>query len=125
MPPSDATTLAAWRAEKRGESDAPNDVVRADFVIVGGGIAGTAAAIAAAEAGMGVAIVQDRPMLGGNASDEIRVLSCKKKDEYHWIVKAIQNGNPNNCYPSAQYDEKRMDLARSYPNIALHLGWRA
>ena len=125
MPPSDATTLAAWRAEKRGESDAPNDVVKADFVIVGGGIAGTAAAIAAAEAGMSVAIVQDRPMLGGNASDEIRVLSCKKKDEYHWIVKAIQNGNPNNCYPSAQYDEKRMNLARSYPNIALHLGWRA
>ena len=125
IPPDDAAALATWRSEMRGEAGAPEDVVEADFVIVGGGIAGTAAAIAAAEAGLNVAIVQDRPVLGGNASDEIRVLSCKKKDEYHWIVKAIQNGNPDNAYPSAVYDEKRMNLARSYPNLALHLGWRA
>lgn len=125
MPPGDAAALATWRAEMRGEEGPPEDVVQADFVIVGGGIAGTAAAIAAADAGLNVALVQDRPVLGGNASDEIRVLSCAKKAEYHWIVKAIQNGNKDNCYPSAQYDEKRMALARSYPNLALHLGWRA
>ena len=125
MPPSDAAALREWRAVMRGEAGAPDDVVKADFVVVGGGIAGTAAAIAAADAGLNVAIVQDRPMLGGNASDEIRVLSCKKKHEYHWIVKAIQNGNPDNGYPSAAYDEKRMNLAKSYSNLALHLGWRA
>ena len=125
MPPNDLGPLAAWRAEMRGEAEAPDDVVEADFVVVGGGMAGTAAAIAAADAGMNVALVQDRPVLGGNASDEIRVLSCRKNDEYHWIVKAIQNGNKDNGYVSSQYDKKRMDLAGSYPNLALHLGWRA
>ena len=125
MPPDDATALAAWRAEMHGEAGEPEDVAEADFVVVGGGIAGTAAAIAAAEAGLNVAIVQDRPMLGGNASDEIRVLCCKPGSEYHWIVNAIKNGNPDNCYQSKIYDGKRMNLATSYPNLALHLGWRA
>ena len=46
---------------------------RHDFVVVGGGIAGIAAAIAAARAGLRVALVQDRPVLGGNASKEVRV----------------------------------------------------
>ena len=44
-----------------------------DLVVVGGGIAGTAASIAAAEQGLKVALIHDRPVLGGNASGEIRV----------------------------------------------------
>ena len=125
MPPNDATALAAWRAQMRGEAGPPEDVVKADFVVVGGGIAGTAAAIAAADAGLNVALVQDRPVLGGNASDEIRVQCGKKGYEGHWIVKEIANANKNNAIPAAQYDEKRMALAGRYENLALHLGWRA
>jgi hypothetical protein len=44
-----------------------------DVVVVGGGLAGAAAAIAAARLGNHVALVQDRPVLGGNASTEIGV----------------------------------------------------
>jgi hypothetical protein len=44
-----------------------------DLVIVGGGLAGTCAAITAARAGLKVALVQDRPVLGGNASSEVRL----------------------------------------------------
>ena len=47
-----------------------------DFCVVGGGMAGTCAAIAAAREGPKVAIVQNRPMFGGNASSEIRVHVC-------------------------------------------------
>ena len=94
-------------------------------MVVGGGIAGTAAAIAAADAGMNVALVQDRPVLGGNASDEIRVQCGKRGYEGHWIVKAIENTNADNGYEAATFDEKRMNLAKSYPNLALNLGWRA
>lgn len=47
--------------------------VTCDLVIVGGGLSGTCCAIAAARSGMQVALVQDRPVLGGNASSEIRV----------------------------------------------------
>ena len=44
-----------------------------DVVVVGAGTAGTCAAIAAARSGAGVALVHDRPVLGGNASSEIKV----------------------------------------------------
>jgi hypothetical protein len=44
-----------------------------EFVVIGGGLAGMLAAITAARAGLRVALVQDRPVLGGNASKEIRV----------------------------------------------------
>ncbi len=43
-----------------------------DLCVVGGGMAGLCTAIAAARHGIKVVLVQDRPVLGGNASSEIR-----------------------------------------------------
>lgn len=48
----------------------------ADFVVVGGGMAGVCAAAAAARNGVRTLVVQDRPMFGGNASSEIRMWIC-------------------------------------------------
>jgi hypothetical protein len=45
----------------------------ADLCVVGGGLAGTCAAITAARAGIRVVLIQDRPVLGGNASSEVRL----------------------------------------------------
>ncbi|MHC4674230.1 MAG: FAD-dependent oxidoreductase [Planctomycetota bacterium] len=47
-----------------------------DIVVVGGGMAGVCASIAAARNGASVVLVQDRPVLGGNASSEIRMHIC-------------------------------------------------
>ena len=56
------------------EVRAPKTVrIDSDLVIVGGGLAGTCAAITAARAGIKVVLVQDRPVLGGNASSEVRL----------------------------------------------------
>ena len=44
-----------------------------EFCVIGGGLAGLSAAIAAARKGTKTILVQDRPMLGGNASSEIRM----------------------------------------------------
>ena len=44
-----------------------------DLIIVGGGLSGVCCAISAARAGSKVALIQDRPVLGGNASSEVRV----------------------------------------------------
>lgn len=44
-----------------------------DLCVVGGGLAGTCAAITAARAGLSVVLIQDRPVLGGNASSEVRL----------------------------------------------------
>ena len=44
-----------------------------DFCVVGGGLSGTIAALSAARKGLKVVLIQDRPMLGGNCSSEIRM----------------------------------------------------
>ena len=49
------------------------EVYRFDVVVAGGGVTGVCAAITAARAGMRTALVQNRPVLGGNSSSEIRV----------------------------------------------------
>lgn len=46
---------------------------KAEVCIIGGGLAGTFAAIAAARHGAKVVLMQDRPVLGGNSSSEIRM----------------------------------------------------
>jgi len=61
-------------------------VIQADLVITGGGMAGTCSAITAARAGIKVVLVQDRPVLGGNASSEIRL----------WILGATSHMGNNN-----------------------------
>ncbi len=50
--------------------------VRTDVTVVGGGLSGVCAAIATARLGRRVALVQNRPVLGGNSSSEIRVWVC-------------------------------------------------
>ena len=47
--------------------------VRCELCVIGGGLAGMCAAIAAARHGVKVALIHDRPVLGGNASSEVRM----------------------------------------------------
>ena len=51
-------------------------ILEADLCVVGGGMAGICAAIAAAREGARVVLMQERPVLGGNASSEIRMWIC-------------------------------------------------
>lgn len=48
-------------------------VVKTELCVIGGGISGLCAAVAAARRGVKVVLVQDRNVLGGNASSEIRM----------------------------------------------------
>jgi hypothetical protein len=47
-----------------------------DVCIIGGGMAGVCAAVAAARHGSEVVLIHDRPVLGGNASSEVRMWIC-------------------------------------------------
>ncbi|MBD2867229.1 FAD-dependent oxidoreductase [Paenibacillus arenilitoris] len=53
-----------------------NETIQTDITVVGGGLAGVNAAVAAARLGRTVALVQNRPVLGGNSSSEVRVWVC-------------------------------------------------
>ncbi|MDH7569621.1 MAG: FAD-dependent oxidoreductase, partial [Armatimonadota bacterium] len=72
-PSDDPAELARQRERWGGVSASVRQKGEYDLVVVGGGLAGCAAAIAAARHGCRVVLVQDRPVLGGNASSEIGV----------------------------------------------------
>lgn len=52
------------------------EIVKTDITVIGGGLAGVSAAIAAARLGKSVALINNRPVLGGNSSSEVRVWVC-------------------------------------------------
>ena len=73
VPPDGGTELAAFRRTILRLPEKPEDAGHFDLVVVGGGIAGTCTAISAARLGVKVALIQNRPVLGGNNSSEVRV----------------------------------------------------
>jgi hypothetical protein len=120
------TVPAVGRREFRAER------LEGDIVVVGGGLAGTCAAVTAARAGARVVLVQDRPVLGGNASSEVRL----------WVQGAVSHGQVNNRWAreggvvdeilventfrnregnAVVFDTVLLDLVRNEPNITLLL----
>lgn len=125
-PPQDLETLTEWRKGKLKESEAPSLIKDYDLVVTGGGIAGCAAAIAAAEEGLRVALIHDRPVLGGNASSEIRVHTLGIYGKFERILRKIDTEHyPNGSAEAIKDQEKRDENVKSYKNIDLHLNWRA
>ncbi|QBG46766.1 FAD-dependent oxidoreductase [Verrucomicrobia bacterium S94] len=64
-----------WLQMSTGKTGLPKrkETLDFDIAVLGGGMAGISAAIAAARSGVKTVLVQDRPVLGGNASSEMRV----------------------------------------------------
>ena len=102
----------------------------ADFCVVGGGMPGLTAALAAARRGAKVVLMHDRPVLGGNASSECRVHICGA-DRHNNIKNMRETGileeirlenlyrNPNRNY--SIWDAVLYDKAISEPNLTLLL----
>ena len=72
-PPNAGPEMDAFRRRLLSIPEKPADGGNYDLVVVGGGIAGMCTAMSAARLGATVALIQDRPVLGGNNSSEIRV----------------------------------------------------
>ncbi len=79
---------------------------RAGFCVVGGGLAGICAAVAAARKGIKVVLMHERPVLGGNASSEIRMWVCGAKGKNNRETGIIEEICMENLYrnPTKNYN---------------------
>ncbi|SHF42291.1 FAD dependent oxidoreductase [Mariniphaga anaerophila] len=130
-PPNDLEALETFRKTHLGISMTPEKAGHFDLVVVGGGIAGTTAAISAARLGLQVALIQDRPVLGGNNSSEVRVhlggrINVNPFPALGDVVKEIGPTRGGNAQPADYYeDEKKMEMVLAEQNISLFTNYRA
>jgi len=132
-PPNRDPEMAAFRRGCLGLPERPEPAGEFDFVVTGGGIAGTCAALSAARLGVKVALVQDRPVLGGNNSSEVRVWLQGARNKEPWprvgdVVAELEQQRSAHYGPDntagLYEDEKKLALVRAEPNIRLFLEHR-
>lgn len=104
--------------------------VEADIIVVGGGLAGVSAAVAAARLGRRTVLINNRPVLGGNSSSEVRVWVCgaTAHGNQRW---ARETGIIGEMYRENQFrnpdgnpvywDDVVLDTVRREPNLQLFL----
>lgn len=130
-PPEAPEALAAWRKRMLGLPDKPLDGGNFDLVVVGGGYAGVASAISAARMGCKVALIQDRPVLGGNGSSEVRVWSqggttLGKYPKLGQIVEEFADNAKESPGKAEEFgDAKKENIVRAEKNISLYLNHEA
>jgi hypothetical protein len=95
---------------------------QADLCVVGGGMAGLIAAVAAARRGANVVLIHDRPVLGGNASSEVRMWICGAHGHHRketGILEEIQLANlarnPEGLY--SVWDSVLFEFATMTPGL--------
>lgn len=102
-----------------------------DLVVVGGGIAGISAAVSAARLGLRTALIQNRPVLGGNNSSEVRVHLVGSVEENLYpalgnIVRSLDDHHPPNAAEAERFqDDLKLELVEGTPNLDLFLDTHA
>lgn len=129
-PPAVTSEQQAFRRRLKGALAVPV-VEHFDLVVVGGGVAGISAALSAARLGCRVAIIQDRPLLGGNNSSEVRVhlgarIEMEPFPQLGGLVKEFGPSRGGNAQPADYYeDQKKLDVVLAEKNISLFLNYHA
>jgi hypothetical protein len=120
--PDGGEELKQFRRKLLGTNQVANEG-SFDLVVVGGGIAGICAAVSAARHGLQVALIQNRPIVGGNNSSDVRVQLGGKvnMEPYPAIGNLVNELDPKqvqNARPAAEYkDVLKMDLVENEPGV--------
>ncbi|MFK7767396.1 MAG: FAD-dependent oxidoreductase [Mariniblastus sp.] len=130
-PPNDSAILPDWRRKLLGLNVEPTQKSGYDLVVIGGGYAGTAAALSAARMGCKVALIQNRPVLGGNGSSEVRVWSMGniRRGKYPRVGEIVEEFCDHATKSPGAYkefeDAKKEQIVRAEKNIDLFLNHHA
>ena len=131
VPPNAGEQMAAFRSQALGLSSQPKDAGNFDLVVVGGGMSGSCAAVSAARLGLQVALIQNRPVLGGNNSSEVRVhlggeINLPPYPAIGNVVRELDSGHQGNARPAQFYDDNRkMSVVQAEQNIHLFVNMHA
>ncbi len=131
VPPSDVEKLSGFRKRLLKLSLTPQKVQSYDFVVVGGGVAGMCAAVAAARLGCKVALIHNRPVLGGNNSSDVRVhlggsIELGQNKGLGRIIREFGHSREGNAKPADVYeDEKKLQFVLKEANVTLLLNYQA
>ncbi len=125
-PDNSSEVLPKWRRALLGLSEEPIEEGPFDIVFVGGGYAGSCGAISAARMGLKVALIQNRGVLGGNGSSEVRVWAKGNTPPgLYPIGDIIQEFTDQAEASPGTYeefeDDKKEAIVRAEPNISLFL----
>ena len=115
--PTAPADLMAWKDAVSGRSKLKVVEEAFDVVIVGGGMTGCGAALAADSHGLKVALIQDRPLFGGNASSEIRVHTLGIHDKGAAILKKLDTEHYPNGDARAIKDQKKRDATMAASGV--------
>ena len=130
-PPPNDESLGKWRREKLGLADEPTKMEGYDLVVVGGGYSGMGSAISAARMGCKVALIQNRGVLGGNGSSEVRVWAMGniRRGKYPRVGEIIDEFQDHATKSPGTYEEfgdaQKEAIVRAEPNIDLFLNHHA
>ena len=111
LPNENLAELAAWKDRLSGRARLEIPEEQYDLVIVGGGMSGCGAALAARTQGLKVALIQDRPMFGGNASAEIRVHTIGIHGKGAELLRKIDTRHYPNGDAEALVDQQKREKA--------------
>ena len=126
-PPNEGRILPQWRRDLLSLAEEPTSKTGYDLVVVGGGYSGMGAALAAARAGCKVALIQDRGVLGGNGSSEVRVWAMGniRRGKYPRIGEIVEEFCDHAKKSPGTYEEfedaKKEAIVRAEENIDLYL----
>lgn len=129
--PDNGEQLISMRRKMLGLDSRIPTTASYDMVVVGGGIAGMCAAVAAARNGMNVALVNDRPVLGGNNSAEVRVhlgghAEIGPNKGLGRMIREFGHSRAGNAKPAEYYeDEKKQAFIESEKGVTLYPCYRA
>jgi len=132
-PPNQDPDMRLWRKGLMPPAQVLTDAGDYDLVVVGGGMAGMCASLQGARLGLQVALIQDRPVLGGNNSGEVRVwlnggIKREPYPEIGNLVKALEPEKRAHYGPAntadLYEDQQRIDLFNSEENLSLFLQCR-